>query len=274
MKITQADGYVCLENLSDFNLSHIFECGQCFRFKKQDDGSFIGVAFNQVWHFYEKDGKVFVSGTLEQFNEYMYDFLDLDRDYSLIKKDFAIDDFTRNAVNFGSGIRILKQDPWEALCSFIISQCNRIPRIMNIVDALCTNFGDEIIFNDKIYYSFPSYKKLSKLTDADLKIISSGYRSTYIIDAAKALDNGSLNFESLKDMDISNARKEVLKLNGVGIKVTDCFLLFGLGKLDAFPIDTWIKKAQKFYDGDMSNYGEFAGIYQQYIFYYIKNLGI
>ncbi len=276
MNIYEENGYVVLDNPSDFDLTHIFECGQCFRFKKRDDGSFIGVAFNKVWHLYKNDNNIYISGSLDDFECYMRPFLDLDRDYSAIKKQFAVDDFTIKAANFGDGIRILKQDPWEALCSFIISQCNNIPRIMSIIDKLCTMFGDEIEFLGEKHYTFPSYQKIASLTVDDLAPLKSGYRAKYIISVAKALENGEFDFERLENMDIKTCRKEVTKLYGVGIKVADCFLLFGMGKLDAFPVDTWMKKAKAFYDGDMDpeKYGKYAGIYQQYIFYYARSLGI
>ncbi|MFI3227480.1 MAG: DNA glycosylase [Clostridia bacterium] len=276
MNISQQTEYVKISGLTDFNLSHIFECGQCFRFVKQEDESFIGVAFEKVWHLYEKDGEIYISGTIEDFEQYMRAFLDLDRDYASIKKDFATDDFTKKAAEYGNGIRILKQDPWEALCSFIISQCNNIPRIMSIINTLCTTFGDKIEFQGTIYYTFPTYQKISTLTVEDLAPLRSGYRAKYIISVANALNSGEFDFKCLEDMDIKACRKEVTKLHGVGIKVADCFLLFGMGKLDAFPIDTWMKKAQAFYDGDMNpeKYGEYAGIYQQYIFYYARSLGI
>ena len=276
MKITEQNGYVKISDISDFNLSHIFECGQCFRFIKQQDDSFIGVAFSKVWHLYESDGDIFISGSLEDFEKYMRGFLDLDRDYASIKKDFVTDEFTKNAAEYGSGIRILKQDPWETLCSFIISQCNNIPRIMSIINTLCINFGDEIYFDGKTYYSFPHYSKIAKLTVDDLAILRSGYRAKYIISVAQALNSLEFDFERLESMDIKMCRKEVTKLYGVGIKVADCFLLFGMAKLDAFPIDTWMKKAKAFYDGEMDaeKYGKYAGIYQQYIFYYARSLGI
>lgn len=276
MKIKQEKDYVKLSGLKDFDLTHIFECGQCFRFKKQDDQSFIGVAFEKVWHLYKKDDDIYISGTIDDFEKYMRTFLDLDRDYAQIKKEFATDDFTKKAAEFGSGIRVLKQDPWEALCSFIISQCNNIPRIMSIIDTLCTTFGKPVEFMEKTYYTFPSYDVLSKLTVDDLAPLRSGYRAKYMISVATSLSNGEFDFERLLDMDIKTCRKEVTKLHGVGIKVADCFLLFGMGKLDAFPIDTWMKKASEFYDGEMDpvKYGKYAGIYQQYIFYYARELGI
>lgn len=276
MKISTKDGYVEISQLEDFNLSHIFECGQCFRFKKQADESFIGVAFGKVWHLYEKDEIVYISGTLDDFEKFMRVFLDIDRDYGSIKKEFATDDFTKKATEYGSGIRILRQEPWEALCSFIISQCNNIPRIMSIIDVLCESFGEEVNFLGEKYYTFPSYEKIASLDISDLAILKSGYRAKYILSVANALNNNEFSFDILENMDIKDCRKEVLKLHGVGIKVADCFLLFGMGKLDAFPIDTWIKKAQDFYDGQMDaeKYGKYAGIYQQYIFYYARSLNL
>lgn len=276
MKIYTKGDYVAIENIPDFNLTHIFECGQAFRFSKRDDGSYFGVAFGKPWHLYEENNVFYISGSLEDFEKYMRTFLDIDRDYSSIKKDFAIDDFTIKASEYGSGIRILRQDPWEALCSFIISQSNNIPRIMKIIDTLCQNFGDEVIFQGETHYTFPSFEKISTLELSDLDVLRSGYRAKYILSVAKTLASGDFSFESLETMDIKDARRETTKLYGVGIKVCDCFLLFGMGKLDAFPIDTWMKKARDFYQGEMDpvKYGKYAGIYQQYIFYYARSLGI
>lgn len=260
-----------LGKINNFDLTHIFDCGQCFRFKKLDDGSYIGVAYGKVLHLYINNGEVFINSDDKIWKH----FLDLDRDYSAILKEFMVDDFTIKAGEFGTGIRILRQEPFEALASFIISQCNNIPRIKSIINTLCNNFGNEIQDNGEIFYTFPTAEKIASLTSEDLSILRAGYRTDYLINAAKMVCSGEINFKLLDEMTLTDARVYIMKVHGIGAKVADCFLLFGMGKLDAFPIDTWMKKAKAFYDGDMSSYGKYAGIYQQYIFYYAKehNLG-
>jgi len=175
------------------------------------------------------------------------------------------------ATEFGAGIRILKQDKWEALCSFIISQNNHIPRIKKIVETLCTLFGEELSFMSQKYYAFPSAERMAKCTVADLSPLRCGYRAAYIIDAAKALVTGVLDLDSLAMDAPEEARKKLKKIRGVGDKVADCVLLFGLNMLDAFPVDVWMKRAVSSHfeaNFDPRSFSPYAGIAQQYIFFY------
>ncbi len=276
MLIKEFEDYIEITGVDDFSSKHTFLCGQCFRFDEQKDGSFIGVAFDKVVKICDIEDGLRISGTRAEFNKTWKNFLDLERDYASIRKSFATDEFTKNAAEFGRGIRLLQQDHWEALCSFIISQCNNIPRIRSIVRTLCKNFGQKIEFEGQDYFTFPSPQKIASLTLEDLAILKCGYRAPYILEAAKSIVNGTLDFEMLSQMDTPTARKSIMTQKGVGAKVADCFLLFGLYKYDAFPKDTWMKKAKEFYDGEMDEtaYGKYAGIYQQYIFYYARENGI
>ena len=190
----------------------------------------------------------------------------------MIINDLSLSDTVfSNIISEVSGIRILNQQPWETLCSFIISQNNNIPRIKGIIERLCGNFGNKICdFNE--YYSFPSAETISKLNDNELSILRAGFRTKYIIDAAKKVAEREVDLESLENIDIEEARKELMKIHGVGPKVADCTLLYGIHRFEAFPMDVWMKRAmKKLYPGlDSSVFGKFAGVAQQYIFHYSR----
>lgn len=252
-----------------FSAAHTFDCGQCFRWMRQPDGSYKGVAGGRPATIYDKDGRAVIEcdpGDLDYFNNY----LDLDRDYASIALSFPRDDFTSAAIEHGYGLRILRQEPWEALISFIISQCNNIQRIQGIISRLCSLFGDKIADD---LYAFPTAERLAQLCEEDLAPLRAGYRAAYILSAAKSVASGSFVPDDIYSMDTPEARKALMSLNGVGGKVADCVLLFGYGKLDAFPVDTWMKKARAYYPGGMdpTSFGSYAGIAQQYIFYYARS---
>lgn len=274
MIIQELDGKVKISDIGPFSAVQTFDSGQCFRWTPNSDGSYTGVAYGKAAKISSDDDSVTVSGTKADFLSVWKDYLDLSRDYDAIRKAFSVDDFTKAAGSFGSGIRILKQEPWEALCSFIISQCNNIPRIQSIISTLCKLYGEKILFDSKELFTFPSAERISSLALVDLSPLRCGYRAPYILNAAKAIASGELCFERLRHLETEAARAEIMKLQGVGRKVADCFLLFGLNRLDAFPIDTWMKKAAAFYPGDMRAFqnSPYAGIFQQYIFYYARSM--
>jgi N-glycosylase/DNA lyase len=178
------------------------------------------------------------------------------------------------AARFGTGIRILKQDKWEALCSFILSQCNNIPRIKQIVEKFCGLYGAPIAFSGDTYYTFPSAETTARLTAEDLAPLRAGYRAPYILEAARTVSDGSMDLEALAAGTPENALSALKKLSGVGDKVASCAVLFGLHMLDAFPVDTWMKKsiAENYKEGlDPSVFSPYAGIAQQYMFYYTRS---
>jgi len=278
MTIIEHNNEIEIIGVRDFDLEKTFECGQCFRWSANQNGVYTGVAFSQVAELCTdiQTGSIFISGTIEDFKNIWCDYFDLNRDYLQIRQDLCIDDFMIKATEFGAGIRILRQDKWEALCSFIISQNNHIPRIRSIIDNLCKQFGDKIKFKDRDYYTFPSAEKINTLHVKDLANIRSGYRADYIIRAARDIADGKINLEELANRPSDEARKELKKLHGVGDKVADCVMLFGLNKLDAFPLDVWMKRAvtQHYGSGfDPQTFSPFAGIAQQYIFYYMREHG-
>jgi len=236
-------------------------------------GEYTGVAFGRVVRLRYRGDSVFISGTVEDFETVWFDYFDLGRDYAKIREGLCVDEFMKKATEFGAGIRILRQDKWEALCSFIISQCNNIPRIKKIITTLCREFGESIGFEGKTYYAFPSASRIATLSVDDLAPLRCGYRAPYILNAAKAIASGELDLEALSRSTAESARTALKKQHGVGDKVADCVLLFGLGKMDAFPLDVWMKRAVAEHYGpgfDPGIFTPYAGLAQQYIFYYTR----
>lgn len=272
MQITMQDNQLFVTGPSRFSARQTFTCGQCFRWTEQPDGSYLGIVRGLPARVSDQDGALVLSSDEQQFAQLWRGYFDCDTDYAAICDSFAVDAFTAAAADFGRGIRILRQEPWEALCTFILSQCNNIPRITGIVDRLCTLLGEPISFEQQTLYAFPSPEQLSICTPEDLASLRAGYRTPYLIAAAQAVCSGTVDFSVLSRMDTDAARREIMQLRGVGRKVADCFLLFGLHKLDAFPVDTWMKKAAAYYSGDMKQFinSPYAGVYQQYFFFYTR----
>lgn len=272
MQITMQDNQLFVTGSSRFSARQTFTCGQCFRWTQQPDGSYLGIVRGIPARVSDQDGALVLSSDEQQFSQLWRDYFDCDTDYAAICDSFAVDAFTAAAADFGRGIRILRQEPWEALCTFILSQCNNIPRITGIVDRLCTLLGEPISFEQQTLYAFPSPEQLACCTPEDLASLRAGYRTPYLIAAAQAVCSGTVDFSALSRMDTDAARREIMQLRGVGRKVADCFLLFGLHKLDAFPVDTWMKKAAAYYSGDMKQFinSPYAGVYQQYFFFYTR----
>ncbi len=251
-----------------------FECGQCFRWNADEHGDWFGVAFGKAAKIVRQGEEVYIICEPGDYEAVWRSYLDMDRDYESIRLGFDGGEYLAKCADFGAGIRILRQERWEALCSFIISQCNNIPRIKGIVEKLCLHFGEKKEFLGREYYSFPSAETIAKLEPEDLAVLRAGYRAPYIIGAARAVASGELDLEYLAKADQATAMKGLLRLNGVGAKVANCALLFGLGHLEAFPIDVWMKRALREHfppDFDPASLGEYAGLAQQYIFYYARS---
>ncbi len=260
----------------DFDLDKIFNCGQCFRWSKDTDGSYVGSANGHAARVSKNGNVITVSGTGTPDENFWREYFDLDVVYSDIRKSVANCEYMRIASDFGTGIRILKQNKWEALCSFIFSQCNNITRITNIIEKFCALYGTPIAFENGVIYDFPSPETVAKLTPEDLAPLKSGYRAPYVIAAAKEVAEGRLDLEKASKLPTDEALVELKKLPGVGNKVANCVLLFGLGKREAFPIDVWMKRAlQENFppDFDPAVFGPHGGIAQQYIFYYARSKG-
>lgn len=257
----------------ELDIVKTFECGQCFRWNRDENGVYTGVALGWPARVWEEDGGVFIRSAAPE--EIWREYFDLERDYAEASR-FEGGEYLDECIRYGRGIRILRQDPWEALCSFIISQCNNIARIKGIVERLCALYGEELSFEGERFFAFPPAEKLAPLEESDLAPLRCGYRAAYILSAARAVSAGELCLEELICCDGATAKKTLLSLNGVGDKVANCVVLFGLRHMEAFPIDVWIKRALKEHfpaDFDPGTLGEYAGLAQQYIFYYARSEG-
>lgn len=283
MKVEFADNNTILNDMPDFDLEQTFMCGQCFRWNKLSDNTFSGVAFGKMLKISLLDGKFVLHGvTQADYYDIWEKYFDISRDYGEIKKNLSAGPVMEKAIAAGGGIRILRQDVWETLISFIISASNNIPRIKKIITALCENFGEKL---DDGYYSFPSPRQLQDITAEQLAPIRAGFRAKYIADAVSKVTSGEVDLYNLYNLDTESARKELLKIRGVGNKVADCILLFALGRTEVFPVDVWINNTMcKLYPNRCTSveqarsagreiFGEHCGIAQQYLFYYARENG-
>lgn len=263
---------IIIENIKNFNIEQTLDCGQCFRWNLNSKGMYQGVAFGRLIFIYKENDNITIENTNEEdFKNIWVKYFDLSTDYSIIKEELCkIDPLLEKAARYAPGIRILNQDPWEALCSFIISQNNNIPRIKGIISRLCENFGEEISENE---FSFPSAKLISRLSLEDLAPLRCGFRAGYILDAANKVTNKEVDLEKIECLSIEEGKTELLKIKGVGPKVAECTLLYGFHKLESFPVDVWMKKAMQvlFPTKTPEMFGKYAGIAQQYIFHYSRN---
>lgn len=278
-----------LKNIDSFKLEDIFECGQCFRWDKQEDGSYIGVIKNGVLKVSKQGKSVAFEGVLEgDINSIVYDYFDLETNYNDFKDRLSkIDDNMKRSIEFGNGIRILNQDLWEMVISFIISANNNIPRIKGIINRISEKVGQKVTWNGKDYFLFPSPEELSKLSVADLRALGTGFRDKRIYNTTQMIINKEINLDSLiKIKSTEEIRNELLKLDGVGEKVADCILLFALHRFDTFPVDVWVRRVMNvlyIHNEDEAKvnkkqirevayllFGEIEGIAQQYLFYWAR----
>lgn len=283
MNVEYLNNNLIVTGLKDFNLKHIFDCGQCFRFNEIDENTYFGIAKNKALKISQSGDTVILYDTdQEDWNNIWFDFFDLSRDYGKIKQTLASDSIMEEAITYGDGIRILNQDLWEAVISFIISASNNIPRIKGIIERFCTEFGEKISYMGNTYYSFPNIETVSELSREDLSVIRAGYRDKYIIDAAQKFKSGKISEKLLRSMPAEQAKKELMTINGIGNKVSDCILLFGLQKTNSFPVDVWIKRIMEYcyFDREQSidiisgfavnKFGDLGGFAQQYLFFYAR----
>lgn len=258
----------------DMNLKQIAASGQCFRMDEREEGLFSLIAGERYLEIQclEK-GKFIFFCKNQEFFEFWYNYFDLSRDYGKLKEKIDPEDtYLKKAAEFGWGIRILRQDLWEMTATFILSQQNNIPRIRRCVRLLCEKYGEKRInFRGEEYFSFPSPEALAGADLEGLKACNLGYRARYIQETAAAVTEGKVSLEVLKNMDYEEAKKELMKLCGIGKKVADCICLFALHHVEAFPVDTHVSQllAAHYPNGfPFWRYPGFAGILQQYMFYY------
>lgn len=257
-------GVKCLD------LDLTLDCGQAFRWVKEADGSYSGVAKGVFLNIREENGVFILKDTsIDDFNNIWCDYFDFNKDYNAICRKLKEDKFISPAIDEYYGIRILNQDSFEALFSFVISQQNNIKRIKGIIERLCERYGEKTSGN---LNAFPTAEKLSTLTVEDFESLGTGYRAKYLERLAKSVNAGEIDFEKIKSLPIDEARNKLLDIYGVGVKVANCALLFGFGFYDAFPVDVWMKRVMEHYpDGLPKCFDGYRGIAQQYLFHLARN---
>ena len=283
MKLYEKDNLVILEDVENFDAKAIFTCGQAFRWYEEKNGSFTTVHLGRVLNVLNEDDKVIFKGTnLEEFNEIWIDYFDLNTNYQSIRKSLANNKILANAMEYGKGIRILNQNHFEMLISFIISANNMIPRIRKSIEVISMRYGKFICQDEnRKYYSFPTVEELSKATVEELREFAKvGFRDKRIFDTVNMIKNENIDLDGFENLETDNLREELLRFSGVGNKVADCIMLFSYKRGEVFPVDVWIKRVmeelfikeetpvKKISKEADRIFGKYAGYAQQYLFYY------
>ncbi len=289
---------VIIEGVKNFKLKHIFECGQIFRFEEVEENDFIVIAFGKLIEVKEEGNNVVIYNTNEEeFNRIWLNYFDLNRDYSDIKEELSKDILLKQSIEFGYGVRVLNQDPFEMLLSFIISARNNIPSIKKTVNKISVKWGKQINYKDKIYYAFPSIYEIKDATLEEIQETGASFRSKYLIDTIKNVYNSvkdenlklneenpylKYNLDYIKRLSDDECHDALQEFKGVGSKVADCIMLFSMEKTSAFPVDVWVKRAMiHFYGAEDSSlnkirifarnkFEKLSGFAQQYLFYYAR----
>lgn len=280
-----------INKIDAFELKDIFDCGQCFRWNEESDGSYTGVVKNGVLNVSCDSKNIYFKGNLNcDIKIFVNKYFDMDRDYEAIKSKLSkIDKYMENSINYGKGIRILNQDLWETIISYIISANNNIPRIKGIIERISKKYGTKVEFEGKDYYLFPTSEQLKNVTTAEFRSLGLGFRDVRLYETTQEINNDKSKLEDLYNMKTQDVRDELLKLSGVGPKVADCILLFSdLKRFDIFPIDVWVRRVmndlyiknpdEKKVSNKVINevafdkFGNNAGIAQQYLFYWRRTL--
>lgn len=270
------DNITTISDVENFSLKDILDCGQSFRFKQQEDESFEGVVGNRLIKVKQNGTDlVFYNCDVDTYKSSIENYFALDIDYNNIKQILSQDETLKKTIEYAPGIRVMNQDLWETLCTFIISQNNNIKRITGIVDRFCSLYGTQLPGFDDLYM-FPTCDQIACLTVEDMAPLRAGFRAKYLIDAAQKVQIGQVDLEKVISSDIEQGREILQKIYGVGPKVAECTLLFGAKKAEAFPIDVWMKRAMSelFPDGLPEYALQYAGIAQQYIFHYARMMKI
>lgn len=267
---TTNDG-IYVTDISDFSLDQTLDCGQCFRWRKSEDGLWCGVVKNVYREIrQEENGITILKADMEEFNDIWLDYFDFNRDYNQLKQSFSQCEMLKNACEFASGIRVLHQQAWETYISFIISQNNNIVRIKGIIEKLCDLYGKKI--EKSPLKMFPSPYEINKIDEEELRKIGLGYRAPYVKSAARFVVENKINFDLLKNMKSDKGREILLSVYGVGPKVADCILLYGIGKMERCPMDVWMKRVLKALGGKMPDCTKGnEGIAQQFLFHYSRH---
>jgi N-glycosylase/DNA lyase len=264
------NGNIAVSGIDCLNLDLTLDCGQAFRWEKQNDGSWSGVAGGNFLNIYNDGDKIIFKNTsIDVFENFWIKYFDLNKDYNQICQTLKGDELISSAIEQYYGIRILNQNSWEALCSFVISQQNNIKRIKQIVKRLSEAYGNDLGGG---FYTFPTPESLAQHSQQEFESLGLGYRAEYIEKLAKGVASGQINIDYIKSLPTNEARKELLKIKGVGIKVANCALLYGMEKYECVPVDTWMNKALKYYPNGLPKcFAGYEGIAQQYLFHWARN---
>lgn len=278
MKVIKEENKIVIENNEEFDIADILECGQVFSYKKLDDNSYFVISN-------DKTAKIVINDKTTQINtldvNYFYNYFDLDTNYKKIKEDLLNNYYGfEKFLKIGKGIRILNQDGYQTIISFIVSANNNIKRIKNILFKISEKFGKKITGTE--FYYFPTLEELSKATVEDFNLIGAGYRSEYLVETIKLLKTKEFDIKNLSKLSTIELKEQLLKLKGVGPKVADCIMLFGFSRTDVFPVDTWIRKAYYMFETKslsddkilkyfVNKYGKYSGYAQQYIYNFMIN---
>lgn len=279
---------IVLQNIDSFELKDIFECGQCFRWNLQEDGSYTGVFGKNVLNIKKENDKITIEGICQNdIQKTVEEYFDLNRDYKKIKQKLAqIDENMKTSIQYGEGIRLLNQDLWETIVSFIISANNNIPRIKGIIERLSQKYGDKITWEGKDYYTFPTPEQLKEVTIQEYRNLGLGFRDKRIYETTQMVLTKQVDLEEIKqNPNTFEVREQLLSLSGIGPKVADCILLFStLKRLEVFPIDVWVRRVmndlyikqqdeakvskKQIEKIATEKFGDLAGMAQQYLFYW------
>ena len=287
MNIIQKDNKITIHDIRDFNITHIFECGQCFRWNREDDGSYTGVVKNKVINVLQQENTVEFNNVNTDDFDIIKNYFDFDTDYETIKNTLNTDEIMAEAIKFGEGIRILNQEEWETMISFMISANNRIPMIKKVIENLSVSFGDYIgNYRGKEYFSFPTAERLSAAPVERILECKTGFRAPRIKAAATRFLYEKDKIYNIKNMSYDEGLAYLKTYKGIGDKVANCILLFSMKHFDTFPVDVWVRRVmQTLYvsketkDADIrkfaeNKFGKYSGFAQQYLFYYARENGI
>lgn len=279
---------IVLQKIDSFELKDIFDCGQCFRWKEQEDGSYTGIFGKNVLTIKKVKDKIEIEGICSKdIKETIEEYFDLKRDYSQLKQKLAsIDKNMETSVKYGQGIRLLNQDLWETILSFIISANNNIPRIKGIIERLAKKYGDKIVWKGQDYYTFPTAEQLKDVSIKEYRELGLGFRDKRLYETTQMIVNKQIDLEKMqKNSNTLEVKEQLLTLSGVGSKVADCILLFStLKRLEVFPIDVWVRRVmndlylkqpdetkiskRQIEQMATEKFGNLAGLAQQYLYYW------
>ncbi len=279
---------ITLKNMDSFEPKDIFECGQCFRWNRQKDGSYEGVFGNNIVNLKKQKNDIIMEGMCQNdIKQTVEEYFDLNRDYNKIKQTLAkIDQNMETSIQYGQGIRLLNQDLWETIVSFIISANNNIPRIKGIIERLSQKYGTKIRWNEKDYYTFPTPEQLKEVSIQEYRDLGLGFRDKRLYETTHLVLEKQVDLEAMKkNPNTLEVKEQLLTLSGVGPKVADCILLFSsLKRLEVFPIDVWVRRVvndlyvkqkdetkvskKQIEKIAHEKFGAVAGLAQQYLFYW------